>query len=169
MEKQKNMETGNPLGELSIPKLLLKFTVPSIIAMLTSALYNIVDQFFIGNSVGELGNAATNIAFPLTTCCLSIALLFGIGGASAFNLAKGREEEDAVYYMGNALMGMVSLGCILLVFTQLFLSPMLYTPASSYTIPLSRYQAGAFCCFIQSLPAGRKIKFSRSPLKSVGT
>lgn len=125
MEKQKNMETGNPLGELSIPKLLLKFTVPSIIAMLTSALYNIVDQFFIGNSVGELGNAATNIAFPLTTCCLSIALLFGIGGASAFNLAKGREEEDAVYYMGNALMGMVSLGCILLVFTQLFLSPML--------------------------------------------
>ena len=89
MEKQKNMETGNPLGELSIPRLLLKFTVPSIIAMLTSALYNIVDQFFIGNSVGELGNAATNIAFPLTTCCLSIALLFGIGGASAFNLAKG--------------------------------------------------------------------------------
>ena len=55
--------------------------------MLTSALYNIVDQYFIGNSVGELGNAATNIAFPLSTCCIAIALLFGIGGAAAFKLA----------------------------------------------------------------------------------
>ena len=57
----------NPLGILPVRKLLLKFAVPSIIAMLTGALYNIVDQFFIGHSVGELGNAATNIAFPLTT------------------------------------------------------------------------------------------------------
>lgn len=80
--------SANPLGVQPVPGLLRRFAVPSIIAMLTSALYNIVDQFFIGNSVGELGNAATNIAFPLSTACISIALLFGIGGASAFNLAK---------------------------------------------------------------------------------
>ncbi len=168
MEKQKNMETGNPLGELSIPRLLLKFTVPSIIAMLTSALYNIVDQFFIGNSVGELGNAATNIAFPLTTCCLSIALLFGIGGASAFNLAKGREEEDAVYYMGNALMGMVSLGCILLVFTQLFLSPMLVffgTPDSvmEYAKSYVRITSLGFPMMILATGGGHLIRADGSP------
>ena len=54
----------------------MKFAIPSIIAMLTSALYNIVDQFFIGHSVGDLGNAATNLAFPLTTSCIAIALPF---------------------------------------------------------------------------------------------
>lgn len=119
-------ENQNPLGVLPIPKLLLKFTVPSIVAMLTSALYNIVDQFFIGNSVGELGNAATNVAFPLTTCCIAIALMFGVGGASAFNLAKGAGEHDeAACYMGNAITGMLVLGVIVMIVSQLWLEPML--------------------------------------------
>ncbi len=81
------------MGAEPIDSLLKKFAVPSIIAMLVSALYNIVDQFFIGRSVGELGNAATNIAFPLSISCIAIALMFGIGGASAFNLAMGRREK----------------------------------------------------------------------------
>lgn len=123
---EQKLRTENPLGALPVTGLLKKFAVPSIIAMLTSALYNIVDQFFIGNSVGELGNAATNIAFPLSTACISIALLFGIGGASAFNLAKGRQnEKEAVYCMGNSITGMVVLGCLLLLITQLFLEPMI--------------------------------------------
>lgn len=54
----------NPLGILPVNQLLARFAIPSIIAMLVSALYNIVDQFFIGRSVGMLGNAATNVAFP---------------------------------------------------------------------------------------------------------
>lgn len=82
----------NPLGEERTGKLLSQFAVPSIIAMLVSSLYNIVDQFFIGRSVGELGNAATNISFPLSISCVAIALLFGIGGASAFNLAMGKRR-----------------------------------------------------------------------------
>lgn len=56
-----NTETktqGNPLGSAPIGPLLRKFAIPSIIAMLVSALYNIVDQIFIGQSIGELGNAA---------------------------------------------------------------------------------------------------------------
>ena len=77
------------LGEAPIGKLMAKFAVPSIIAMLVGALYNIVDQLFIGHAVGTLGNAATNIAFPFTTSCLALALLFGIGGASCFNLNMG--------------------------------------------------------------------------------
>lgn len=116
----------NPLGTAPVAGLLRKFTVPSIIAMLVSSLYNIVDQFFIGRSVGELGNAATNVAFPLTTSCTAIALLFGIGGAAAFNLTMGRgEREKAIYYIGNALVCLFGLGLILCVITQLFLTPML--------------------------------------------
>lgn len=66
---------SNPLGYEKLPRLLRKFAIPSIIAMLVSSLYNIVDQIFIGQSVGYLGNAATNVAYPMTTICLAIALL----------------------------------------------------------------------------------------------
>lgn len=116
----------NPLGEENTAKLLQQFAIPSIIAMLVSSLYNIVDQFFIGRSVGELGNAATNISFPLSISCVAIALLFGIGGASAFNLHMGKgEPQKAVYYMGNASVLLFGCGLALCLVTQLFLEPML--------------------------------------------
>ena len=56
----------NPLGTEPVGKLLRKFAIPSIIAMLVGSLYNMVDQLFIGNFVGPLGNGATNIQFPLS-------------------------------------------------------------------------------------------------------
>lgn len=116
----------NPLGTEPISKLMLKFAVPSIVAMLVGALYNIVDQYFIGQSVGTLGNAATNIAFPLTTSCMALALLFGIGGASSFNLAMGRgEKERAPYYVGNAVFMLIFCGVLLLVIAEFFLTPLL--------------------------------------------
>jgi Na+-driven multidrug efflux pump len=116
----------NPLGEAPTGALLRKFAIPSIIAMLVSSLYNIVDQFFIGQSVGPLGNAATNISFPLSISCTAIALLFGIGGASAFNLAMGKgDREEAVHYMGNAAVMLFSCGLLLCLVTQLFLEPLL--------------------------------------------
>ncbi|MBR4082233.1 MAG: MATE family efflux transporter [Clostridia bacterium] len=105
---------------------MLKFAVPSIIAMLVGSLYNIVDQFFIGHAVGPLGNAATNVAFPLTTSCLSLALMFGIGGASCFNLAMGSGQKDkAPAFMGNALVMLALCGTALCIVTQLFLDPLL--------------------------------------------
>lgn len=84
-----NNPRSEMLGNAPVTSLMIKFAVPSIIAMLVGALYNIVDQLFIGQAVGQLGNAATNIAFPFSTSCLSLALLFGIGGASCFNLSMG--------------------------------------------------------------------------------
>ena len=69
-----SIETKNPLGEQPVNRLLSQFAIPSIISMLVGSLYNIVDQFFIGQRVGELGNAATNIAFPLSTSCLALPL-----------------------------------------------------------------------------------------------
>ena len=70
-----SIQKENPLGYEKPPRLLKSFAIPSIIAMLVSSLYNIVDQVFIGQGVGYLGNAATNVAFPLTTISLAIALL----------------------------------------------------------------------------------------------
>ena len=125
--EEKETKRNNPLGTKPTGTLLRQFAVPSIIAMLVSSLYNIVDQFFIGRSVGELGNAATNIAFPLTISCIAIALLFGIGGASAFNIAQGEgKKELSVFYLGNAAAAMMIFGIALLVITEVFLTPLLH-------------------------------------------
>lgn len=123
---QNTVKKGNPLGTEPVSKLMVRFAVPSIIAMLVSALYNIVDQFFIGQAVGTLGNAATNVAFPLTTACISLALMFGIGGASCFNLNMGRgNAKEAIYYVGNAIACLIGSGVILMLITQLFLTTLL--------------------------------------------
>ena len=61
--------TENPLGYEKISKLLKNFAVPSIVAALVGSIYNIVDQIFIGQGVGYLGNAATNVAYPFSTIC----------------------------------------------------------------------------------------------------
>lgn len=123
MEK---LKSKNILGVESVDKLLVKFAFPSIIAMIVSALYNIVDQFFIGRSMGELGNAATNITFPLTTFCIAASLLLGIGGAASFNLTMGKGDKDkAIYYIGNSASLLFIAGLVLFIFVQIFLTPML--------------------------------------------
>ena len=126
MENKNSTGVANPLGTDSINSLLQRFAIPSIVAMLVSSLYNIVDQFFIGRSVGELGNAATNISFPLSISCLAISLLFGIGGASNFNISLGKGEKDkAVYYLGNAAVMLFGCGLVLCIFTEIFLDNLL--------------------------------------------
>ncbi|AEV68692.1 MATE family efflux transporter [Acetivibrio clariflavus] len=118
---------ANPLGTLDINVLIRKFALPSIMAMMVGAIYNIVDQFFIGRSVGELGNAATNVAFPLSICCIAIALLLGIGGAAAFNISLGEgDREKAVYYLGNASVLLFTFGLILCITVLVFLTPLMF-------------------------------------------
>lgn len=80
MEKTRTM--NNPLGTEQIGKLMVQFAVPSIIALVVNSLYNMVDQIFIGNGVGYLGNAATNVILPLMTVVLAIGLMIGDGCAA---------------------------------------------------------------------------------------
>ena len=125
-EEIKKSAGANPLGAEPVSSLMVRFAVPSIVAMLVSALYNIVDQLFIGQAVGTLGNAATNVAFPLTTSCVALALMFGIGGASCFNLNMGRGNRDqAIYFVGNALICLAGSGLLLCILTQIFMEPLL--------------------------------------------
>ena len=117
---------GNPLGYAPVRSLMMKFAIPSIVGMLVSALYNMVDQLFIGKAVGTLGNTATSIAFPFTTGCMALALLFGIGGASCFNLTLGMgDKKRAPYFAGNALSMLVISGVIISAITLTFLTPLL--------------------------------------------
>lgn len=116
----------NILGIEKPSKLLRSFAITSIISMLVSSLYNIIDQIFIGQGVGYLGNAATNVAFPLTTITLAISLLIGIGSASRFSLYLGAKENDkARHVIGNGIMAMLISSVIYVVLVFLFLTPLM--------------------------------------------
>lgn len=115
--------SDNPLEYEKIPKLLRGFALPSITATLVSSLYNIVDQIFIGQGVGYLGNAATNVSYPLTTICLAISLLIGIGSASRFSIYLGaNENKKAANLVGNGVVMMAGAGLIYLILGEIFLS-----------------------------------------------
>ena len=164
---------NNPLGTERVGSLMVKFAVPSIIAMLVGALYNIVDQLFIGQAVGTLGNAATNIAFPLSTSCIPLALLFGIGGASNFNLAMGEgRKEEAASYAGNAAVLLIGSGLVLFLVTQLFLTPLLaFFGAPADVMPYAkvyvRITSIGFPCLILTAGGCHLIRADGSPKMSM--
>lgn len=121
------MEKHNPLATEKIEKLMAKFAIPAIISMLVISLYNIVDQIFIGQGVGLLGNAATNIAFPITVICTATALLFGIGGASNYNLEAGRGNTQKATEIAGCALAMLVIGGVTIAFVVLaFLNPLLH-------------------------------------------
>ena len=159
----------NPLGSEPVSSLLRRFAIPSVIAMLVSALYNMVDQLFIGHSIGVPGNAATNVAFPLSMVCTSIGLLCGIGGAANFNLCMGRKDpEHAKSYVGNAISMLAILGVILCVTVQLFLRPMMLlfgaTPdVIDYACTYTRITSIGFPFLIVTIGGSNLIRADGSP------
>ena len=89
------MQQNSYFVEGKISKLLLKFSTPCVLSLLISALYNIVDQIFIGNSnVGTIGNTATSIVFPFTCLGLAFGLLLGDGTSAYMSLSMGKKEND---------------------------------------------------------------------------
>lgn len=163
----------NPLAVAPIGKLLVKFAIPSVVAMLVTGLYNIVDQIFIGNFVGELGNAATNIAFPLSTLCTATSLMFGIGGAAAFNLSMGAGKKDtAGKFVGNALIAAGSIALVITLIGEIFLTPMLkFFGATNNILPYAkeytRITAIGFPFLIITVSGGHMIRADGKPTVSM--
>lgn len=166
---EENSVTENPLSTEPVGKLLRKFAIPSIISMLVMSLYNIVDQIFIGQTVGELGNAATNVAFPLTTLCIATALAFGIGGASGFNLNLGAGNKDkAPYFIGNSFTMMAVIGLILAVIASIATKPLLLFFGSTknilpYAMEYTRFIAIGFPFAIISSGGSHLVRADGSP------
>ena len=141
---EKPLTGENPLGYEKISRLLRSFAVPSVTATLVSSLYNIVDQIFIGQGVGYLGNAATNVSYPFSTICLAISLLLGIGGASRFSLCLGRgQPEKAARIAGNGIVLMAAAGAVYLLIGEAFLTPLLQVfGATEEVLPYAQQYAG---------------------------
>ncbi len=120
-------QKGNPLGWERIGKLLFKFSIPGIVSMLVNSLYNIVDQIFIGQEIGYLGNGATTVIFPLTTIALALSLLIGDGTASYMSLMLGRKnKEEASKGVAIAVWASIAIGIILGILFMVFLEPLCY-------------------------------------------
>ncbi len=127
----------NPLGEEKISKLLIKFSIPAIVGMLVSALYNIVDRIYIGNApeLGANGLAGITIGFPLMLIMLAVGVLFGVGGATLFSIRLGQKREvDAEKVLGNAFVLLVVSGIIYMILGQIFLVPLLKLFGASPTV-----------------------------------
>ena len=117
--------TANPLGTAPVGRLLLQYAVPSIIATLISSLYNMVDQMFIGQRIGFLGNAATTVAYPLTFLCGALTILFSNGSSVNFNVCNGRKETDEALGFAGAGLTLLTLqgviiGTLVFLFTPAF-------------------------------------------------
>ena len=116
-----NQNTNRYLAEEKIGKLLLKFSIPCIMSLLVSALYNIVDQIFIGRGIGYLGNGATNVVFPITIISLAIALMIGDGCAAFLSLCQGKKDlRSAKKSVGNALTLLVVIGIVMTALFAIF-------------------------------------------------
>ena len=109
------------LGKGNINKLMLKFSIPCILSLLISSLYNIVDQIFIGNSeLSTLGNAATGVVFPVFIIAQAFAWCLGDGCASYLNICQGRKEPENAHV---AVGGSVTLAFLCGVALQLVVYP----------------------------------------------
>ena len=120
------MEQENILGKEKIGKLIRKFSIPCIISMLVNSLYNIVDQIFIGQGVGYLGNGATNVVFPLVMIGLSFSLMFGDGASAYLSLKLGeKKKKEAEIGIGNGILLSTIVSIIFCIATLIFLPQLL--------------------------------------------
>ncbi len=102
----------------------MRFAIPCVIAFVVNALYNRVDQIFIGWGIGYLGNGATTVVFPLTI--IALAVLVGDGGAAFVSLKLGEGDKDSVKKgVGDSIVLVTIAGIALLVIFLALLSPIL--------------------------------------------
>jgi len=144
LKEQTNEPKENELGTQKIGKLIRKFAIPCILSLVVSALYNIVDQIFIGQGVGTIGNTATNIVFPVSVIAAAFSLMVGDGAAAFLSLSLGRKDtKNASKGIASSITLTVILGVLFLIFGFVFKNPLLqifgvtegsYTYSNEYMI-----------------------------------
>ncbi len=99
------MKQTKELGVLPIGRLIARFSVPAIIAMLVNAVYNVVDRIFIGKLVGEEALAGLTVVFPMMMIIFAFAGLIGIGGSALLSIRLGEKDyKGASHVFGNTVV-----------------------------------------------------------------
>ena len=137
-------DNARDLATRPVHKLILKFAIPSIVSMLVMSLYNIVDQLFIGHGVGYLGNAATNIVFPVNVLTIAVSMLIGEGATARYSIKLGeRDLEGARKTIGNAVLMLSLIGVLFATVCLLALKPLLgFLGATPQIMPYAVDYAG---------------------------
>jgi putative MATE family efflux protein len=114
-------ETKHPFESGRLGKLIFKFSLPCVMSLLIASLYNMVDQIFIGQGIGLLGNGATTVVYPLTVIALAIALLIGDGCAAYMSICQGKkDEQNASKAWGNSIVCLLAIAIIFTVLIAIF-------------------------------------------------
>ncbi len=169
MENKEVLQAKNPLETETIGKLMLKYSLPAIASSLVNSVYNIVDQIFVGNKIGEMGNAATNVAFPLVMIITTLAMTFGAGSSAAFSIYLGQKEEKrAKSVVGSGMTLMLICGIFIALISQLFLRQILIAfggraQTLEYAVEYTRILAFGFPCAILLTGASQLIRADGSP------
>ena len=136
------MDRSKQLGEESIGKLLMKFSIPAIVGMLVNALYNVVDRIFVGHieGVGELALSGVTVTFPISNIIMAFGMLVGIGTAALVSIKLGQQKkEEAEHILGNAFTLIIIISFIVTALGLIFLEPMLLKfGASKETLPYAK-------------------------------
>lgn len=158
------------LGVEKIGKLLLKFSIPCVMGLLIGALYNIVDQIFIGNSeLGYLGNAATGVSFPIICICNAFAWCIGDGAASYLSICSGRQDWELAHKcVGTGITVSTIISIVLSIVCLAFAQPLMRLfGASDQTIGMAveyfRIIAALFPCYLLTNVMNSMIRADGSP------
>lgn len=158
------------LGQDKISKLLMKFSVPCVMGLLISALYNIIDQIFIGNSeLGYLGNAATGVSFPVICIANAFAWCVGDGAASFLSICAGRRDSERAHKcVGTGITVSFLISLVLMVICLVFAQPLMSLfGASDQTLDMSveyfRIIVAFFPCYLLMNVMNSMIRADGSP------
>ena len=116
------MESNKSLGEGKISSLLIKLSLPAIVAQLVNLLYNIIDRIYIGRMVnGEIAMAGVGVAFPIIMIVSAFSALVGMGGAPLAAIKMGQNDNDgAEQIMSNSFSVLIIISILLTTFVVIF-------------------------------------------------
>ncbi len=163
----------NPLGTEKTGKLVARYVVPSVISLVVNSLYNMVDQIFIGQGVGYLGNAATNIVMPISLIMMAVAIMFGNGASAYMSLQLGKgETKKAAKGVGNMIVLLVGSAFLFLVCFELLLQPLCYLfgargEVTGYAMDYGKIIILGFPVFVIGVGAGNVIRADGRPKASM--
>jgi len=120
------MDRSNRLGEASIPRLLAIFSLPAIIGMLAQAMYNVVDQVFVGRAIGPNGIAGITVALPYMLILVALGMLVGFGATAVISIRLGEQKKnEAEQVLGNAVSLLLAVSVVTTIISLAFLNPLL--------------------------------------------
>lgn len=163
----------NPLGTEKVSRLVMRYAIPSVISLMVNSLYNMVDQVFIGQGVGYLGNAATNVVMPMTLIIMAVAMMFGNGASAYMSLQLGKgEPQKAAKGVGNMVTLLVGSGILFLILFELLLNPACYLfgargEVMGYAMDYGRIIVLGFPVFAIGVGAGNVIRADGRPKASM--